>query len=313
MNWLEITVNTSHENLEPLTDRLTALGVEGLITEDEADVRDFLENNKKYWDYVDEDFMASMSGVCRVKFYLEDSRSGRSELTRLSGELPGYELIERPVRDEDWENNWREYYKPIEVGKSLVIVPQWLPSPDTDRVALRLDPGLIFGTGAHATTQLCLSATEKYASGRTALDLGCGSGILAIAALLLGAERAVGVDIDDKAPDVVMENAGFNGIGPDRLSVFAGDVLSDRALSNKLSGEKFGLVLMNIVSDVIIALSPKVPEFLRPGGIFICSGVIEGRQNEVEAALRAAGLHILRRETKDGWYAFICDKEEEIC
>ena len=311
MNWLEITVNTSHERLEPLTDALAALGVEGLVTEDEADVREFLENNKKYWDYVDEDFMKSVSGVCRVKFYLEDSVAGRAELTRLSGKLPEYELTPRPVRDEDWENNWREYYKPIEVGERLVIVPQWLPAPQTDRVALRLDPGLIFGTGAHATTQLCLGELEKYASGRRTLDLGCGSGILAIAALLLGAERAVGVDIDDKAPDVVMENAAFNGIGPDRLSVFAGDVLSDRSLSNKLSGEKFGLVLMNIVADVIIALSPKVSEFLTPDGVFICSGIIEGRQNEVEAALKSAGLRVSEHKSKDGWHAFICQKEEK--
>ena len=289
MNWLEITVNTSHEKLDPLTSRLTALGVEGFINEDEADVRDFLENNKKYWDYVDEDFMKSMAGVCRVKFYLEDSPAGRAELAGLEAALPAFELIPRRVRDEDWENNWRAYYQPIEVGERLVIVPQWLAAPETGRVELRLDPGLIFGTGAHATTQLCLAEIEKYAPGQTVLDLGCGSGILAIGALLLGAE-----------------NAGFNGIGPDRLTVFAGDVLSDRDLSRRLSGEKFGLVLMNIVSDVIIALSPKVPEFLAPGGTFICSGIIEGRQAEVKAALEKAGLRVLEHRNKDGWHAYIC-------
>lgn len=313
MNWLEITVNTSHEKLEALTDKLTALGVEGFITEDEADVRDFLENNKKYWDYVDEAFMSSMRGVCRVKFYLEDSEDGKRELSRLEAALPGSELLSRTVRDEDWENSWREYYRPMEVGERLIIVPQWLQTPETDRVALRLDPGLIFGTGAHATTQLCLGEIEKYAPGRNVLDVGCGSGILAIAALLLGGTRAVGVDIDDKAPGVVMENAGFNAIGPERLTVFAGDVLSDAALSRRLAGEKFGLVLMNIVADVIIALSPKVPDFLAPGGVFICSGVIEGRQREVEVALQKAGLRVLERRFKDGWHAFICEKEEETC
>lgn len=310
MNWLEITVNTSHDRLETLTDKLTALGVEGFITEDEADVRDFLENNRKYWDYVDDALLASVRGVCRVKFYLEDSEAGRRELGRLGAALPEAELIPRSVRDEDWENSWREYYKPMEVGERLVIVPQWLEKPETERVALRLDPGLIFGTGAHATTQLCLAEIEKYAPGRSVLDLGCGSGILAIAALLLGAERAVGVDIDDKAPGVVLENAGFNGIGADRLTVFSGDVLSDAALSRRLAGEKFGLVLMNIVADVIIALAPKVPEFLTSDGIFICSGVIEGREREVEAALYHAGLRVLERHFKDGWHAFICDKEE---
>ncbi len=311
MNWLEITVNTSHEKLESVTDRLTALGVEGFITEDEADVKEFLENNKKYWDYVDEDFMRGMEGVCRVKFYLEDSDAGRAELSRLGGALPELELLPRQVRDEDWENNWREYYKPIEVGERLIIVPQWLRAPETGRVELRLDPGLIFGTGSHATTQLCLAELEKYAGGRTVLDLGCGSGILAIGALLLGARRAVGVDIDDKAPKVVMENAGFNGIGPDRLTVFAGDVLSDRELDGYLRGERFDLVLMNIVADVIIALSPKVPGYLSPEGVFICSGIIEGRQWEVRAALEGAGLEITGHKTKDGWHAFICRGKDD--
>ncbi len=308
MNWLEITVNTSHENLYTLTNRLTALGIDGFITEDEADVRDFLENNQKYWDYVDEDFMKSMAGVCRIKFYLEDSSSGRAELARIEAALSGFELISRQVKDEDWENNWKAYYEPIEVGDKLIIVPQWLSSPETGRVELRLDPGLIFGTGAHATTQLCLAEIEKYAPGRRVLDLGCGSGILAIAALLLGAEKAVGVDIDEKAPAVVMENAGFNGIGPEKLTVFAGDVLSDRDLSRRLSGEKFGLVLMNIVSDVIIALSPKVPEFLAEGGTFVCSGIIEGREAEVEATLEKAGLTVREHRWKDGWHAFVCGK-----
>ncbi len=306
MNWLEITVNTSHDKLDALTNRLTALGVEGFITEDEADVREFLENNRKYWDYVDEDFMKSMAGVCRVKFYLEDSPDGRRELSRLGAALPESELVERPVRDEDWENNWKEYYKPIEVGERLVIVPQWLTAPDTDRVELRLDPGLIFGTGAHATTQLCLAQIERYAPGENVLDLGCGSGILAIGALLLGARRAVGVDIDDKAPAVVMENAAYNNIGPDRLTVFAGDVLSDRDLSRRLSGEKFGLVLMNIVSDVIIALSPKVPDLLAPGGVFVCSGIIDGRETEVRSSLERSGLHVREHRQKDGWHVYIC-------
>lgn len=311
MNWLEITINTSHEKLDGLTARLTALGVDGFLTEDEAETREFLENNKKYWDYVDEAFLNSMRGVCRVKFYLEDTETGESELARLSAELTEFELLRRQVRDEDWENNWREYYRPIEVGERLIIVPQWLPVPKSDRVVLRLDPGLIFGTGAHATTQLCLAETEKYAPGRNVLDLGCGSGILAIAALLLGAGRAVGVDIDEKAPKVVMENAGLNGIGADKLSVFAGDVLSDRELGRKLAGEKFGLVLMNIVSDVIIALCPKVPEFMADNGIFICSGIIEGREEEVAGAIKNAGLSIIEHKNKDGWHAYVCKKGEK--
>lgn len=308
MRWLEVTVNTRHEQVDDVCDALTSLGVSGVAVEDERDIADFLENNKKYWDYVDEEYMASLKGVSRVKFYLEDTEDGRAEYARIRSALPELDFSFRTVRDEDWENNWKQYYKPIPIGKKLLIVPEWEEAPESgERTVLRLDPGLIFGTGGHATTKMCLEALcETSAGGKRVLDLGCGSGILAIAALLLGAEKAVGCDIDEKAPSVVMENAALNGIGSDRLSVFAGDVLSDTELSRKLSGEKFQIVLMNIVADVIIALSPKVPEFLTSDGLFICSGVIDGREDEVAEALSRAGLTIAEQRKKDGWNAFIC-------
>ncbi len=312
MEWLEITANTSHERLQELENRLIALDVSGFITEDARDVSEFLENNRKYWDYVDEAFLQSMQGVCRVKFYLEDSEAGRTELRRIERELPEWELTARAVRDEDWENNWKAYYKPIPVGERLVIVPEWEDVPsDAGRLPLRLDPGLIFGTGSHATTQLCLEELERVVQpGDAVLDLGCGSGILAIGALLLGAERAVGCDIDEKAPDVVTHNASLNGIGSDRLGVFCGDVLSDRALRRRLGAERFRLVLSNIVADVVIALSERVPELLAPDGVYICSGVIDGREDEVEAALKRNGFVTERHRHKDNWHAFTCVRRE---
>jgi ribosomal protein L11 methyltransferase len=308
MQWLEITINTQHDKLETISDELTELGVSGLVTEDDQEISGFLENNKKYWDYVDEDFLNSVKGVCRIKFYLEDSDDGKAELSRIKEALPELTFYEKSVRDEDWENNWKEYYKPIPVGEQLLIVPEWEEVPEGNlRRVLRLDPGLIFGTGAHATTQLCLKSLEKFVKPNlSVLDLGCGSGILAIASLVLGAGSAVGCDIDDKAPDVVMENAALNGIGEDRLSVFAGDVLSDSSLGRRLSGKKFDIVLANIVADVIIALSKKVPDFMKDDGVFICSGIIEGRQFEVESALKASGLTIAEHLNKDDWHAYIC-------
>ncbi len=307
MQWLEITIDAPHEGLDALSAKLEILGVSGIITEDETDIEDFLENNRKYWDYVDEDFLASVRGVSRVKFYLEDSPDGESELLRLKNALPQYELKTSRVKDEDWENNWKEYYKPIEVGKKLLIVPEWEETPETERAVLRLDPGLIFGTGAHPTTQLCLEALEKHVTETTeVLDLGCGSGILSIAALILGAPHAAGCDIDEKAPDVVMENAALNGIGEDRLSVFCGDVLRDSSLKRKLSGRKFDVILANIVADVIISITGGVSDLMSENGVFICSGIIEGLQDEVEKAIISAGLNIAERREKDGWYAFIC-------
>ena len=193
------------------------------------------------------------------------------------------------------------------MGKRVYIVPEWMrgePVPE-GRTPLYLNPGLTFGTGAHATTQLCLELLEEVVKpGDSALDLGCGSGILAIAALSLGAERAIGVDIDPKAAEVAYENAALNGVGGDRLTVLAGDVLADRALSVRLGRGQNNIVLANIVADVIIPLSSKAGEFMTEDGVFLCSGIIDARQDEVHAALKANGFTVIKRLERDGWCAF---------
>lgn len=189
-----------------------------------------------------------------------------------------------------------------------MIVPEWEEIPENGRTPLRLDPGLIFGTGSHPTTRMCLEEIEHH-SPKTVLDLGCGSGILGIASLLLGAEFAVGCDIDEKAQKVVMENAALNGIYEDKLSVYSGDVLSDNWLSEKIAG-KYDLVLANIVADVIIAMSPKVPQWLDKNGFFVCSGIIEGRQNEVKKAITEAGLEITGHRESEEWHCFTAKIKE---
>ena len=214
------------------------------------------------------------------------------------------------VEDSDWENNWREYYKPIPIGKKLVVVPEWEPIPQDGRIPLRLDPGLIFGTGSHATTRMCLAELENYVNpGTRVLDLGCGSGILGIGALVLGAASCLGCDIDPKAPDVVRSNAALNSIGPDRLRACAGDILSDAGLRRGFGGG-YDLVLANIVSDVILPLSAFVRDFLAPDGVFITSGIIEGRQDELRAALEQAGLHIVHHRCEEEWHCFTCVQTE---
>ncbi|MGI5955098.1 50S ribosomal protein L11 methyltransferase, partial [Dysosmobacter sp.] len=210
------------------------------------------------------------------------------------------------LRDEDWENNWKQYYKPMEIGQRLLVIPQWEQVDPGQRVPLILDPGLTFGTGSHATTRLCLTALEKtVAQDDRVLDLGCGSGILSIAALRLGASQALAVDIDDKCLDVAYENASLNGIGKDRYTVRVGDVLSDGSLRRELEGS-YDIVVANIVADVIIALAPLVPSMLRPGGTFLCSGIIDDRAEEVRAALEAAGWTVLETQSADGWFAYTC-------
>ena len=194
----------------------------------------------------------------------------------------------------------------MEIGERLLVIPQWEQAESGGRVPLILDPGLTFGTGSHATTRLCLTALEKLAGpGQRVLDLGCGSGILSIAALKLGADAALAVDIDDKCLDVAYENAAMNGIGRDRYTVLAGDILTDEALKAQIGGG-YDIVLANIVSDVIIALAPAVRPLLKEGGAFLCSGIIDDRAEEVAGKLRQAGLTIEETHSADGWFSYLC-------
>ena len=307
MRWIEVCVNTPRELMDARCEEMSAMGVDGFVIENEDDLHDFLENNKQYWDYVDSELENSFSGVSRIKCYLADDEAGHAilaEIRRAYGNV-GVSF----VADSDWENNWREYYKPIEVGDRLVVVPEWEDVPDGARLPLWLDPGLIFGTGSHATTRMCLAALERYAApGKRVLDLGCGSGILGIGALVLGCDSCVGCDIDPKAPDVAVSNAALNGIGADRFAVYAGDVLADASMRASL-GTGYDIVLANIVSDVIIPLSALVGGFLADDGIFIASGIIDGRDEEVAAAIRGAGYDIIRHSCDEEWHCFECRRK----
>ena len=301
---MEVIVDTPPELLDQRCEEMSAMGVGGFVIENEADFQEFLENNHQYWDYVDTELEQQYAGISRIKCYLTDDESGRDSLRQIRA---AYESVAVSfVEDSDWENNWREYYKPIPVGEKLVVVPEWEEIPEDGRIPLRLDPGLIFGTGSHATTRMCLAELENYVDADTrVLDLGCGSGILGIGALVLGAKSCLGCDIDPKAPDVVRSNAALNGIGAERLQACAGDILSDLSLRRGF-GSGYQLVLANIVSDVIIPLSAFMKDFLAPEGVFITSGIIEGRQEEVRAALERAGLRIVHHCCEEEWHCFTC-------
>ena len=316
MKWLELHIDTTPAGLEPVSELLRDQGIEGLVIEDEGEFHTFLEQNRQYWDYVDESLTREMAGKSRITFYLEDSNAGytalaavRIALTAVKKDHPEYGpliLSMENVEDADWENNWKAFYKPMEIGDRLIVIPDWEEAEAGDRVALRLNPGLIFGTGSHATTRLCLQALERIVTpGMAVLDLGCGSGILSIAALLLGAERAYGCDIDDKAVDVAYENAALNSIGRDRYTVRAGDVLSDEGLRRDM-GSGYDIVVANIVSDVIIGLAPTARGLKKPEGYFLCSGIIDDRAEEVRQKLEAAGLTILETHSSEGWFSYLC-------
>ena len=316
MKWLEVHIDTNHQGLEQVEAFLSGQGIDSVVIDDEGEFQDFLENNHQYWDYVDEDLMAAEKGKSRVTFYLEANEDGFSTLAQVRVALAEFKerhpecgsllMTLDNLEESDWENNWKQFYKPMEIGDRLIVIPEWESADTSGRVPLILNPGLTFGTGSHATTRLCLKALEQRVhGGERVLDLGCGSGILSIAALKLGAAHAFACDIDDKCQDVAYENAALNGIGKDVYTVRTGDILTDSALQAEIGGG-YDVVLANIVADVIIALAPAVRPLLKPDGVFICSGIIDDRAVEVADKLRQAGLAILESNQSEGWFSYVC-------
>ena len=316
MKWLEVHIDTNYSGLEGVETMLSTLGIDGVVIDDETEFQDFLENNHEYWDYVDEELAQRMQGRSRLTFYLEVGEEGfakmgevRMALEELKKEHDDWGTLLMTMdtmEDADWENNWKQYYKPMEIGERLLVIPQWETAEVGDRVPLILEPGLTFGTGSHATTRLCLMALEKHVKpGMRVVDLGCGSGILSIAALKLGAAEARAIDIDDKCINVAYENAAMNGIGKDSYTVLSGNILTDQSAVEQLGGG-YDIVVANIVSDIIIALAPQARYYMKEDALFLCSGIIDTRAEEVKGKLVEAGFEVLEERSADGWFSILC-------
>ena len=302
MAWLEITVNTAPESIDKVCAGLTAGGFDDLLIEDQQEFETFLDQNKAYWDYIDEELQEKLNGLSRIKLYLEDHQT--KELARLEGLLKDMGLTAKveTMPETDWETSWQDNYPPVPVGEKLVVLPYWLADTETNRLKVILDPGLTFGTGAHPTTQMVVEAMEEnVAPGAATLDLGSGSGILSIAALRLGAKLAVGVDIDPKAEDIARENAAYNGFADPQFTALTGNVLSDKKLMDKLLQQHWDLVLVNIVADVIISLAPVLPRLLDKESKLILSGILDVRLSDVEQAIKRAGLTVKNIRAKEEW------------
>ena len=302
MAWLEITIDTKSDRIGSVVTRLTAKGFSDLVIEDQEEFEEFLEGNRDYWDYIDEDFQQRLQGLSRVKVYLEDTDT--AGLNRLEGAVKelGLKMNVAALPETNWEESWKDNYPAVEVGKNLIVVPYWDAENTGGRTPIVLDPGLTFGTGAHPSTQMVMEAMEELVTPEyRCLDLGSGSGILSIAALRLGAQSAIGVDIDPKAEDIARENAAYNGFAAPAFTALTGNVTEDKDMMDSLCASEYDLVLVNIVADVIIGLSPVLPSFLTERSTLICSGILDVRLPDVLAALEAAGLTVTATYEKEDW------------
>ncbi len=323
MEWNKATVRTTQEGCEAVCAVLMEAGIVGMEIDDPLQKKHYFETPSETWDYVEEGLLKITDEDVKVIFYISANPYGdelllavREGIARLKASDSGLDLgsleieTENDLDDERWLNKWKEYYKPFNMGEKLLIKPIWEDAPKTDRTVLTINPGNLFGTGLHQTTALCLETIEKYVKpGFKVLDLGCGSGILSIASLLLGAESAFACDIDENAETAAYENAANNGIGKDRYYVTSGNILSDDELIEKIGTDKYDLVLANIVADIIIEIAPKAYAQLKSGGIFISSGIIKDRLDEVKRAIKAQGFNILKTRIKDEWCSITARKE----
>ncbi len=320
MDWIQAKIITTNEGIEPICGALYELGITGIEISDKEDFKEFLENNRKYWDYVDDELERLKETDSCITLYFSKDDEGTEQLATVknaiadlknqdkNGAFGSLSLIEEEMRDEDWSENWKQYFKPLEIGEKVLVVPEWETDvPDSDRVKFLINPGLSFGTGSHESTRMCIEEIEKHLrKGDRVLDLGCGSGILSVIALLLGGAEATAVDIDPMAVEVAYSNLKLNGLNQNIYHGFDGDITTDVVLREKLAEKKYDIVLANIVADVIIALSGFVKDFVKDDGVFICSGIIIERKDEVVKSLENAGLKIKEIRTMGEWAAVVC-------
>ncbi len=308
MDWTEVAIEVNAHDIDRAGDIAQMVVPYGIYIED------YRTLEEETWeianiDLIDEDLLKKDRSKGIVHIYISPEESPLEAVAFLSERYTAsgieHKIDTKQCKNEDWENNWKAYFKPMKIGEKLLIRPLWEENVENEenRAVLSIEPGLAFGSGTHETTRLCLETLEKHIShDKTVLDLGCGSGILSIASLLLGAKSAVGVDIDKLAVKTAQDNGEINGFGSDRLTVINGN------LTDKVSG-KFDVIVANIVADIIILFTSQVHDYLADGGIFITSGIIDVREKEVTDAFDKYGFEIVARHEKSNWLCFECRKK----
>ncbi len=316
MDWFAIDVFTTTEGIDHVGGILLMLGINGYSVEDKNDFLEFLNQTEPHWDYVDKSLDRLKTAETKVTFYLPDNADGRETILMVKSELSRAKSLDtqnllgrletqvNSMQQEDWENGWKKYFKPFQVGEKLIVIPSWEKVPEGNvRKVLTIDPGMSFGTGQHHTTRLCIEAIERNIKNEdSVLDLGSGSGILSIASLLLGAKRATAVDIDQLAVDVSKENAKLNGFYEDKFIAHKGNILTDTDVKKKISG-KYNIVVANIVADVLIAFAPVFKEYMDENTRLICSGIIDHRLDDVKNSFVQNGYKILDINEQSEWFS----------
>lgn len=316
MNWTEVNIYTATEGIEILCASLMDIGIKGFVVQDSEDFKEFLENKDGKWDYIEEDLLNLSNAETCVTVYLPDNSQGMEMMLSLRSMLKKMkendsenifgrlEAESSQVKEEDWANNWKQYFKPLKIGNTLLVKPSWESYNDEDeRIILEIDPASSFGTGQHNTTKLCLELLENsIMKDDKILDLGCGSGILSIGAMLMGAGEATAVDIEQNAVETAIENAEKNYIPKEKYKAYCGDVISNAELCYEI-GDSYDLITANIVADVLIAMSDIFRKKIKDNGILIISGIITERKDEVINSVVKSGFEVVDEAEGEGWAA----------
>lgn len=316
MNWIEVSIYTTTNGIEIINGVLIQLGVNDAVIEDASVFQDFLNNDTLNWDYYDEELAKMKYCESCIKVYLADNNQGKETLEEINRIIDNFKsekneidlgrlhIVLKKLNDEDWANNWKQFFKPFIVSDRIIIKPSWEEyTESTDgKIVLEIDPGMSFGTGQHFTTRLCIEQIEKYLTeGMKVLDMGCGSGILSIASILLGAGSSVGIDIDENAVRIAKENAAINNIFDDKFTVYCGNVTKDKELQDSIGYNKYDMIAVNIIADIIIGMSSNFPKFLKKGGIVVASGIIKKYLQNIIDNFESLGFEIKEINEKEDW------------
>ena len=316
MKWNKFRIETTTEAEDLVSSMLMDLGIQGIEIEDNIPMSQ-REKEKMFVDILPETGVDD--GVAYISFYLEEEDDKEAVLAKVRAELEDMRayievgsgsIEESQTEDVDWVNNWKKYFHQFYVD-DILIIPSWenVKPEDENKMIVHIDPGTAFGTGMHETTQLCIRQIRKYTTEHTRiLDVGCGSGILGMLALMFGAEYSVGTDLDPCAIDATRENMQVNGITEDRYEVMIGNIIDDKAVQDKVGYEKYDIVAANILADVLVPLTPVIVNQLKPGGIYITSGIIDDKEETVVNAVKAAGLEVLEVNYQGEWVSVTARK-----